>query len=394
MLWSGTAISQSTVDNNQVQVGDVFATGELDVVTNTSDTVQATTGTGNSLIGSAVSGSIDVESTQTMQGNVAATTTVNVDNDAGPELSSTTAATGNAGDSVITGGGALTGNFIQNTTGASVDAESQANGANAQMFDGTVETQAIANGQTLGASGSDVDVAVNQTNTASAVSNGGVIFGDVTDQAAFISSGAGNDLTSVGQGSSQGVTATQDNEAQLTQGTMFVNLGNSEITDTSATATGNDINITNADGSLNVIDDQTNNSFVNAQAVETSYQYGGATVNADAVGNAAFAGNQGPVTSINNTQLNGSFGVESQATFNSAGSPGYDAFVSSTATGNSVTGFACSLCGGVINATNSQTNQGDVSAFSQIGVANGRSVRGTANAAGNTASFYVSSPSN
>ena len=103
------------------------------------------------------------------------------------------------------------------------------------------------------------------------------------------------------------------------------------------------------------------------------------------------AANAGPSTALNNTQLNGAFGVESTASFQ--GGTGYDAFVSSSATGNAVTGFACSACGGVMNVANSQTNLGDVSSSTSIGLTgSARSVRGTATAVGNTATFYVSQP--
>jgi len=68
MLATTAATSQSTVSNNQVQAGDVFSSQQLDVVTSSSDTTATTTSTGNSLIGSASSGNLDVESTQTMSG--------------------------------------------------------------------------------------------------------------------------------------------------------------------------------------------------------------------------------------------------------------------------------------------------------------------------------------
>lgn len=396
MLWSTAATSQSTVSNNQVQAGDVFSSQQLDVVTSSSDTSATTTSTGNSLIGSASTGDLDVESTQTMSGSATAGTTINVQSDAGPSLDSLTAATGNSGSSVIDGGGTLSGHFTQSTTGSAIDAESQTNGPQAASTDVAIQAQAIANSQTFGSTDSNVAATTTQSNAASVTANGGAVLGDVTDVGTFSATGAGNNLTSVGAGqSSQTLTADQSNTGQVTQGAMFVNLGNSEVTETDTTATGNNINVSNTQGPLSLTDNQDNESFVHAQSVETSYEYGGATVTADGVGNAAFAGNVGPSVTLNNTQTNGAEGVESSASFNSAGSPGFDAFVSSTATGNAVTGFACSQCGGVMNVTNSQTNLGDAAATTQIGLAaGGRSVRGVATAIGNTATFYTSSPGN
>ena len=60
------------------------------MVTSSSDTSATTTTTGNSLIGSVVSGNLTVESTQTNSGNLSANTTINVSDGAG-ELSSLTA---------------------------------------------------------------------------------------------------------------------------------------------------------------------------------------------------------------------------------------------------------------------------------------------------------------
>ena len=341
-----------------------------------------------------VSGDLAVQSTQQVSGNRCRRVDGDQHRRRTPATTvSLTAATGNAGSSVIDGGGTLSGGFLQTSAGPTVDAESQINAANAQTADASFRVQVVANGQQLGATDSAIAAAVTQTNAATVTANGGAVLGDVTDQGSFVASGAGNSLTSVGQGSSRALDVTQTNTGQVTQGAMFVNLGNSEITDTAASATGNNANISNTEGPLAVTDSQNNQSFVNAQAVETSFEYGGATVSAEGVGNAAFAGNVGPSLAVNNTQVNGAEGVEASASFTSEGSPGFDAFASSTATGNAVTGFACSACGGVMNVTSSQTNLGDAAASSQIGLAGpARSVRGVATATGNSASFYVTQP--
>ena len=77
---------------------------------------------------------------------------------------------------------------------------------------------------------------------------------------------------------------------------------------------------------------------------------------------------------------------------------GYDLSSNATAMGNAVTGYACSSCGGVMNVTSSQSNTADVGASAGIpygGVAGAiRSATSTATAVGNTATFYVSKPSN
>ena len=392
MAWSGTATSQSTVGNDQVQGGNVTASQQLDVVTDSSDTTAITTATADSFIGSVVTGSLDVLSSQSGTGNIAASTVINVANDAGPTTQSATAATGNSGSAVILGGGALSGGFLQTSASATVDAESQINAANAQTANAAFSVQAGGNVQVLGSTDSAIGASVSQSNSSTVTANGGVVFGDVSDQGTFAAVGAGNSMTSVGEGASaQAIDVSQTNTGTVTQGAMFANFGSSGITDTSSVGTGNSATITNTEGGLAVTTSQDNQSFVHGQSVETSFDWGGATVSAQATGNEAVAANVGPSLSLNNTQLNGAQGVESSASFQ--GDTGFDTFVSSSATGNSVTGFACSACGGVMNVTNNQTNLGDAAASTQIGLTgSARSVSGVATAVGNTATFYVSSP--
>ncbi len=344
------------------------------------------------MVGSTDSGGLNVQSTQTMSGNVTATTTANFDQTPGPTYVSTTAATANSADNVISSGGTLSGNLTQSSTGATVNAESQTNATNAYTTDASQSVQAVANGQQLGATDSNVATNVTQTNASTVTANGGAVFNYVADQGQFSATGAGNDLTASAAGQvSQNLNVSQTNTGGVTQGAMFVNLGNAEVSSTSAVATGNDITASNTQGALAVSDNQNNQSYVNAQAVETSYEFGGATVQAEGVGNTVTATNIGPQTELNNTQVNGLSAVVSSASF--TGNSGYDVGVSSSATGNSATGFACSACGGVMNVWNSQSNAGGVSAQSLVNVTGpARSAAGVANAVGNTATFYVSAP--
>ncbi len=394
LLLAGTATSQSTVDNTQVQLGDVFATGTLNVVTNTGDTMAVTTATGNGLTGSVVSGGVVIQSTQSSAAAIAAQSTINVANDAGPSLTSTTAATGNTGDAGISGGGTLSGAFVQTTSGGPITGEDQINGADAQTVDAAQAVQAIGASQGFGATDSTVNATVSQTNGADTTANGGTVYGFVADQGSFSAAAVGNNVTSVGVGNStQTLGVTQRNTGALVQGAQFTNLGNSQDTNTSATATANNFNATNEQGAFTVGVDQGNDAFVHAQSVETSFEFGGATVSAYGVGNSTFAGNAGPSINLTNTQVNGAGGVESTASF--TGDNGFDAFTSATAMGNAATGYACSTCGGVMSVHNSQTNNGDAAATATTSITtSARSVRGTSTAVGNNASFYVTQPGN
>jgi hypothetical protein len=392
MLWFGTATSQSTVSNSQSQSGAVTASQTLDVVTASSDTTATTAALGNSFTGSVVTGNLGVTSTQSVTGNVAASTVINVASDAGPTTQSETSANGNAGSAVIEGGGAMSGSFLQVSGAKTVDAESQINGPQAQTDNATFSVQATANTQALGAINGAIGASIAQGNTATTTAHGGVVMGDIADQGSFSASATGNAVSSVGtNGSAQTIDVGQGNFGAVTEGAVFANFGQSEITDTSATATGNNSSVTNSDGALQVAANQNNQSFIHAESVESSYLYGGASVDAEATGNSDVAANVGPSIGLDNVQLNGAEGVESSASFQ--GNNGYDTSVNATAAGNAATGFACSACGGVMNVENSQTNLGDVAASSSIGLTgSARSVRGSATAVGNTATFYVSQP--
>jgi hypothetical protein len=130
--------------------------------------------------------------------------------------------------------------------------------------------------------------------------------------------------------------------------------------------------------------------------VATDFQFGTGQATALGVGNSVLAGNQGPSTDLNNLQLN-TGGIEAEASF--TGDNGYDATSSATAMGNAAIGYACSQCGGVININNNQTTSGGgVEASSSTTITNlggsNRSSTGIATAVGNSATFYVSKPSN
>jgi hypothetical protein len=389
--WCGTATSQSTVDNNQVQDGAVAASQTYDVGSASSDVTADTTSTGNGFIGSASSGSLQVESSQQLNGAVTASTTINAAGDA-RSIDSFTAATGNSGSSVIVSGGLLSGNFLQTSAAPRVDAQSRIEAPNSVTGDVAQTVQAVANAQTLGAVNSNIAANVRQTNSSTTTAGGGAVIGDVENQGAFTAIAAGNNLTSTGQGATgQDLSVSQTNNGDVTQAAMFVNLGQAEVAATSTVASGNNSNITNTEGTLTVEQSQDNQSFVHAQSVETAFDYGAGSASAEAVGNSAIAANVGPSLTLNSEQVNGAFGVEATASFQ--GDSGYDASASATATGNAITGFACSACGGVMNVNSGQINQGDVSASTQIGLTgSARSVRGVATAVGNTATFYTSQP--
>ena len=90
-LINGVATSQtSQAVNGQEELGEVLSTQTLDVDAVSDQTTAETSATGNSYSAAVEAGDLDVQSTQSMQGNAGATATVNVATDAGQQVAMTT----------------------------------------------------------------------------------------------------------------------------------------------------------------------------------------------------------------------------------------------------------------------------------------------------------------
>lgn len=392
----GVATSQtsdSQVVSTQSQTGDVQSAQTLGVNDVSDQTVVTTSATGDSLSASVETGSLGVQSVQSMQGAAAASTELDVVTNAGPTVSLTTAATGNTGEADnVSGGSTLNAGIAQTTGQVSITASSVINASTAQAGDMSVTSQAIANTQGLGVAGGSIGATVSQSSAALTQANSTAVLQYTPGTAEFVTTAVSNNVTATGiQGSAQALDLTQSMTGQRTQAAQFLALGQGQDVSNAATATANNISVSNDGGLLDVVSAQDNESYVRGQAESTSYSFGASTAIATGVGNSAVYGEAGGQISVNNTQTN-SGGVEVIAS--SGGSSGYDLASSATAMGNAVTGYACSACGGVMSVGNSQTNAADLSARSGIsfdGAA--RSATSTATAVGNTATFYVSKPS-
>jgi len=412
--FSGAAISQSTVSNNQSLQTDVTSDQTLNVVDTTGQVSSVATSTGNNLLAATANGSLDVESVQTMPGNVtgnvSAVSHVNIAINAG-QVTSLAAATGNTAEADSDGsqgGGALSGNFTQTAAPTwNLRSETDFNAASpAQAGDASVSSQAIANSLGFAVTDTSSNVTTNQTNSATVDAEGGsevgggsgATLGFTGGTAAFATTAVGNNLTGTGTGNaSQTIDATQVANGPLVQAAGFVNVGNGQTVEGDATATANNLAVTNTQGALVVTSSQTNNTnFTFADSVASDFQFGTGQATAFGVGNSALAGNQGPSTDFTNTQVN-TGGIQAVASF--TGDNGFDATSSATAMGNAAIGFACSQCGGAININNNQATSGggveaDSTATITGAMGSNRSTNGIATAVGNNATFFVSKPSN
>jgi len=383
---------QSTVTNNQAQQGLVVVDNTLNVVDVWTNVSQTTAATGNTFSGSAVSAGLNVVSSQALTGNVDAAARMNVDGRSGDMTVQSTAATGNDGESNIYNDH-MVARSTQTVGAVSITALGEYNGGQGETSSLTNTTQAVANSQGYGVSNASAVYTVNQSSAALTQADGGGTLGFTDGTALFSALATSNNVTGTGSsdGSEQTANVTQRMTGTRTQATVFANVGTGQDLVAQSTATANNISITNVDGPLSVVSNQTNDSYLQSQAVLTAYEFGSAQTNAYGVGNSVMAGNIGQSVDVNNTQSNSGGGVEVSASFTGGG--GYDAYVASTAIGNAVTGFACTTCGGRMTVTNRQTNTADVGSTAVTSIAGyNRSTTATATATGNSASFYVSNP--
>jgi hypothetical protein len=378
----------ASVLNEQYQSGDVFAGQTLDVEVVEDGIAGSTVATGNSADFTVEGGDLDVRSDQTVDADVTAQTDLNVTGYAGDSASLTTAATGNTGDAGVHDG-TLTSRSAQLTAGGTISATSSAQVANGGDF--FSNAQAIGNSQGLYEVGGAVGARASQTNLATieAVNEGR--FGYTWGQSDFVSTAAGNNVTMTGGGSGQRVITDQSNEAESVQANAAAYYGNVYISNTQATATGNNVTATEESPVLDLTSRQQNIAYLRAEAASSGDLFGAGTATAYGIGNSIVAGNVGPEIQIDVSQLNDGGGVDAYAEY--VGGDGYDATGTATAMGNAATGYACSDCVTSMGVNNRQTNNADVTAESRVTVRNGRRVTGVATAVGNTASYYVSRPS-
>jgi hypothetical protein len=381
----------STVENGQIQSGDIFANQTLDVVEATDGVTGATIATGNSADFTVDGVDLNVRSDQQLYGQVTARTDASVGVRAGDSSTLSTAATGNTGDAGVYGG-AMSSRTTQFTDQVSITANSSVHAEGANGGDFASSTQAIGNSQGLYEVGGAVGALASQTNRADVTTSNEGTITRITGQANFVATAAANNATVTGGGSGQRAIVNQSNEGALTQAGAYAAYGNVYLANTQATATGNNITASEQSPVLDLTTRQQNLAYVRAETAGNGYLFGAGTASAYAIGNSLVAGNVGPEITLDNTQYTGGAGGGVDAYAEYVGYDGYDASSSAIAMGNAVSGYACSDCRSTMSVNNQQNNGANVNAESHVSVNSGRSVRGVATAVGNTASYYVSRP--
>jgi hypothetical protein len=388
MLASGVATSQTTLNNSQVNLlGDVLADQTLNVVTGDESVASTSTAVGNSVGATVYGADAALTSDQTNSHLISAQGVVNAAGSMGQSSRVATTAVGNSGTATAAYG-ALSGFMVQTNTGA-VAARSQIEGETAQAGDVIESTMAAGNSQGLLLVNGAIGARVSQNNQADVGADGGAVIQYVAGTAVVAGTAAGNniDLTGANQSAAR-VIVDQYNIPDKVTATQFTAYGNSNLTTTGATASGNNLNAANEGTLLDVTSQQYNSAYVQALAQGGSYQFGAAQATAYGIGNSVLASNaNGQGLVLDSSQINDGGGVEVTASFD--GTSGYDAGASATAIGNAVSGYVCGQCSGNMTATSNQANNVDISARSTVTVGAGRSVVGVATATGNNATFSV-----
>lgn len=386
-----TPPQDTLVLNQQLQLGDVFSHQTLNVVDGQDQVTATTSAQGNAASGAVENGSITVRSDQDMRGDSTARTDVALGGDTWGDVNVVTQAGGNY-LAVSAYDAGLTVEATQSNTGGLVSAVSEVGDASSRLHAGAnVAASAISNTAALYGEGSLLEGDVGQANEATVRS-----FSRITSQ--YIPAGAAATAESIanavaatsGQTSGQDLSIVQSSTGAFLEAEASANSGNAWDLAARARATANQAVLYNQGGAVVTASDQTNTAFVRAAALTTAYDYGRAEAYARGAANELSVGNNDIYLEIDNSQFN-SGGVDVSAAF--SGTNGYDVYVGADAVGNAVTGYACSDCEGYLEATNSQTNNGDVAARASASVAgSNRAVIGGANAVGNSATFHVSRP--
>jgi hypothetical protein len=383
----------SRVLNNQLQLGDVISGVTLNVEDAEDEVAVDNAAQGNSLSGSVQNGSLDLSSSQTMNGDARATTTVEATGDTDGPLNLQTQARGN-----YLAAGAYSADLTIEANQVVGPSEVTASAAQtteaARLLGGTsMSTTAIANTTSIGGTGARVEGLVSQRSDAGVRSESYVVSQYIPATGEVIATSIGNTIAANSTAaSSQALILRQRQAGDAVTANVSANSGNAWDLAGRARATANQSVLYNQGGSVVVTTDQSNLSQVRASTVVTAYDYGAARANAAGTGNEVSIGNNDRYLEIDNSQVN-SGGVEVRSEF--AGAYGYDVRVGVEATGNAVTGYACSECDGQMVISNDQTNSGNVSARATTRITGqGRSVVTSATATGNSGTFYVSGSGN
>jgi len=376
--------------NTQYQGGD--ATAVTDVEAGYAHDAGATAIAGGNVVSTTQEDSdTDLTSSQHMDGDTTADANATVWTAEG-NVAITSAAVGNGGTAVISGGSST----IEAEQLGHGDANATTTLRNGYSYNAATSASASSNTAAVSAENAAVRVLMNQESTGSVNASAEMDADIVEDQAVSGVIASANNL-SIGGETATILNATRQNAtgASVTaRSDLYV--GSATDASGNATANANSVTIDNQWGYVNAAIEQNATSQVQADSYVTlgdSFT-GFASAGAYGVGNQATVANVGSDTVLDVTQSN-SGGVSANAGL--AGDGGGTALASSAAYGNSITGQVCTSCdasGDVpgLYASSSQTNDGNVYSSSTIRTDGAGMVGATSTAIGNAATYSARPP--
>ena len=379
----------SVVVIDQVQLGDVWSGMSVDVPNYTSDAVSTSTAVGNAAAGLVMSGDVQVEVTQTLDGNVDAENAL-TGYSAGTAIATTTAY-GNA-----TTGGTWMGNTYydaQQVSNGNVSADTTISLAGANQI--ATATTAIANVSVPSNEYGENAAFTEQESNGSVSSNTTAVMCCDNTSATFVTTAGANAVSSNGWTSTNITGAVQTTAAgQTVQAASDVYMGDGNDVLVATTGFGNSATLQNEWGYASLGQEgaelyQDNGSDIDTQTYVTLDHWSGyASASAYGVGNSGLISNIGSDTAAYAVQDN-SGTVYTSASFTGNSSVGGTGIVNATSIGNAVTATLCNLCSGdsVLSGGVRQTNSGQVIARGTAFVPNSGGIYGSATAVGNSATF-------
>lgn len=387
-LLSAQAASSQIV-NGQLQIGGVVAGQELDVVDPAEGVDLTTAATGNAVDAATEGHNLRLRSKQRAEGGVNAGSDLTV-HGWSPETSVLSAAAGNSAQTAAAHGSLRARAAQVVGPEGSVESRAWVSAHPSSSGDTSVLSHALGNVQQHASEGDRARVVADQYNYGShTTANAQATLAHVKGSAGLTAAAGANQLGLDAKSDSVRLRAKQVATGS-TEATADAYVKNGYLIDTLGSAAANSITLNHQGAKAKLKAEQESVGYVRAESLITSPEFGAANANAYGVGNTIAAASLGEQLTLDTDQLN-TGGVDAVASFD--GGDGYDVGVSASAYGNAVSAVACSDCDGALDARNSQTNSGDVSATGRVSLGgNGRRVTGTAQAVGNSASYVVNKP--
>jgi hypothetical protein len=357
--------------NGQMQMNDVI--GVLHVEMRDANNVTgSSTAAGNNMAARAVQQDMNVVSTQHLDGNVGALSTITAGSARGLTLSTAVTA-GNTAQ--VEGCCAVTTSDVNQGSSDAVVSATQSTG---NSFAGWT-----ANGATNGFAGQYNGATINANSVVEACCNNtSVTSGSVA---------AANSARWGGESATIYADVDQKNYADV-NATSRVGIHSGTDVTSAAAAGGNLAEIQNKWGYAQMSGYQENNNAINAASVVQLGDWNGFAVSgANSIGNSALVSNLGSDVTMSMGQHNGG-NVTSFAMLEGNSSRGGVGVVSSMATGNAITGYACASCGSPsvkVEGYSNQYNGGNVTAATYVGVGTAGPITASATAIGNSATFIA-----